>query len=289
MNSPLPPAAGSQAPDPVPTPRRSASTRRRRKATGALVIAAGLLGAGAVATAVVPEPQVATAQQDQAALIAEGKSIYDVACITCHGQTSRVSRTAAVARGCRCRFRLLPGPLRPHARGGQRAQAERKKPRWQTPDRRAGGYVDQYGGGRASSPTRTAPSPGACAAPPVEPRRGAGPWWRALPPQLRLLPQLHRSWRCALRGQVRPILDPASGRRSTRPCSPARRTCPSSRIVSSRLTRRRTSSPTSRMRTQGLARRLRPGRLGPVTEGAAIWLVGIVALIGATLWIGSRS
>jgi len=31
------------------------------------------------------------------------------------------------------------------------------------------------------------------------------------------------------------------------------------------------------------------GGLGPVTEGVAIWLVGIVALIGATLWIGSRS
>src|SRR5699024_3385348 len=31
------------------------------------------------------------------------------------------------------------------------------------------------------------------------------------------------------------------------------------------------------------------GGLGPVTEGVAMWLVGIVALIGATLWIGSRS
>ena len=86
MNSPHPPAADTPSPDPATTPTRSVSTKRRRKATGALVIAAGLLGAGAIATAVVPEPQVATAQQDQAALIAEGKSIYDVACITCHGQ-----------------------------------------------------------------------------------------------------------------------------------------------------------------------------------------------------------
>ena len=29
--------------------------------------------------------------------------------------------------------------------------------------------------------------------------------------------------------------------------------------------------------------------LGPVTEGVAMWLIGIVALVGATLWIGTRS
>src|SRR5699024_4574653 len=119
MNSPLPPAAGSRAPDPVPTPRRSASTRRRRTAAGACVSA----------TAVVPEPQVATAQQDQAALIAEGKSIYDVACITCHGQNlqgveDRGPSLVGVGAGS-VYFQVHSGRM-PAA--DNEAQAERKKP-----------------------------------------------------------------------------------------------------------------------------------------------------------------
>ena len=36
MNSPLPPAADTPSPDPATTPTRPASTKRRRKATGAL-------------------------------------------------------------------------------------------------------------------------------------------------------------------------------------------------------------------------------------------------------------
>lgn len=31
------------------------------------------------------------------------------------------------------------------------------------------------------------------------------------------------------------------------------------------------------------------GGLGPVSEGLAMWLIGITALIGVALWIGSRS
>ena len=30
------------------------------------------------------------------------------------------------------------------------------------------------------------------------------------------------------------------------------------------------------------------GGIGPVTEGLAMWIVGIVALVAAALWIGSR-
>jgi len=31
------------------------------------------------------------------------------------------------------------------------------------------------------------------------------------------------------------------------------------------------------------------GGIGPVSEGLFIWIVGIVALIGAALWIGARA
>jgi ubiquinol-cytochrome c reductase cytochrome c subunit len=31
------------------------------------------------------------------------------------------------------------------------------------------------------------------------------------------------------------------------------------------------------------------GGLGPTSEGMAAWIIGIVAVVGAALWIGARS
>ncbi len=45
----------------------------------------GLLSAGFLASALTPAPQVATADTDSAALIREGKQLYDTSCVTCHG------------------------------------------------------------------------------------------------------------------------------------------------------------------------------------------------------------
>jgi ubiquinol-cytochrome c reductase cytochrome c subunit len=45
----------------------------------------GLISAGFLASALTPAPQVATASDDSAALIREGKQLYDTSCITCHG------------------------------------------------------------------------------------------------------------------------------------------------------------------------------------------------------------
>lgn len=48
------------------------------------VLAVGLLGTGGLYVVVVPQPQLASAQGD-AALLAEGRRLYSDACITCHG------------------------------------------------------------------------------------------------------------------------------------------------------------------------------------------------------------
>ena len=294
MNSPLPPAAGSQAPDPVPTPRRSASTRRRRKAPGALVIAAGLLGAGAIATAVVPAPQVATAQQDQAALIAEGKSIYDVACITCHGQNlqgveDRGPSLVGVGAGS-VYFQVHSGRM-PAA--DNEAQAERKKPRYNEHQIVAlAAYGDQYGGGPGiiTNPDGTIAQ---------ESLRGVSGESRE--EELARGGELFRL-NCASchnftgrggalsAGKYAPILDPANEQEiyqamltgpQNMPKFSDRQLTPVEKkdIIAYIKNRDSKVSPGG----YGL------GGLGPVTEGAAMWLVGIVALIGATLWIGSRS
>ena len=294
MNSPLPPAAGSQAPDPVPTPRRSASTRRRRKATGALVIAAGLLGAGAIATAVVPEPQVATAQQDQAALIAEGKSIYDVACITCHGQNlqgveDRGPSLVGVGAGS-VYFQVHSGRM-PAA--DNEAQAERKKPRYSEHQIVAlAAYVDQYGGGPGiiTNPDGTIAQ---------ESLRGVSGESRE--EELARGGELFRL-NCASchnftgrggalsAGKYAPILDPANEQEIYQAMLTGPQNMP--KFSDRQLTPDEKKDIIAYIKNADT--KVSPGGyglggLGPVTEGAAMWLVGIVALIGATLWIGSRS
>ena len=294
MNSPHPSAADSPTPEPAPAPSRSGSTKKRRKATGALVIAAGLLGAGAIATAVVPEPQVATAQQDQAALIAEGKSIYDVACITCHGQNlqgveDRGPALVGVGAGS-VYFQVHSGRM-PAA--DNEAQAERKKPRYNEHQIIAlAAYVDQYGGGPGiiTNPDGTIAQ---------ESLRGVSGESRE--EELARGGELFRL-NCASchnftgrgdalsSGKYAPTLDPANEQEiyqamltgpQNMPKFSDRQLTPDEKkdIIAYIKNRDSKVSPGG----YGL------GGLGPVTEGVAMWFVGIVALIGATLWIGSRS
>ncbi|KAA0917235.1 c-type cytochrome [Dietzia sp. ANT_WB102] len=294
MNSPHPPAADMPSPDPATSPTRPASTKRRRQATGALVIAAGLLGAGAIATAVVPEPQVATAQQDQAALIAEGKSIYDVACITCHGQNlqgveDRGPSLVGVGAGS-AYFQVHSGRM-PAA--DNKAQAERKKPRYSEHQIMAlAAYVDLHGGGPGliTNPDGTIAQ---------ESLRGATGENRA--EDIARGSELFRL-NCASchnftgrggalsAGKFAPTLDPANEQEIYQAMLTGPQNMP--RFSDRQLTPDEKKDIIAFIKDTD--NKVSPGGyglggLGPVTEGVAMWLVGIVALIGATLWIGSRS
>ena len=294
MNSPHPPAADTPSPDTATTPTRPASTKRRRKATGALVIAAGLLGAGAIATAVVPEPQVATAQQDQAALIAEGKQIYDVACITCHGMNlqgveDRGPSLVGVGAGSTY-FQVHSGRM-PMA--DNEAQAERKKPRYSEHQIIAlAAYVDLHGGG----PGIITDPDGSIA---QESLRGASGESRA--EEIARGSELFRL-NCASchnftgrggalsAGKFAPVLDPANDQELYQAMLTGPQNMP--KFSDRQLTPDEKKDIIAFIRDTDS--KVSPGGyglggLGPVTEGVAMWLVGIVALIGATLWIGSRS
>ncbi|WP_010540559.1 c-type cytochrome [Dietzia alimentaria] len=294
MNSPHPPAADSPSPESAATPKRPASSKRRRKATGALVIAAGLLGAGAIATAVVPEPQVATAQQDQAALIAEGKSIFDVACITCHGANlqgveDRGPSLVGVGAGS-VYFQVHSGRM-PAA--DNEAQAERKKPRYNEHQIMAlAAYVDLYGGG----PDIVRDADGNIA---QESLLGASGENRS--DEIARGSELFRL-NCASchnftgrggalsAGKYAPTLDPANEQELYQAMLTGPQNMP--KFSDRQLTPDEkkdiiayVKNADGKVSPGGYAL----GGLGPVTEGVAMWLVGIVALIGATLWIGTRS
>jgi ubiquinol-cytochrome c reductase cytochrome c subunit len=64
--------------------RSRARTKLRRRIAGLLALGIALIGVGALYSALVPEPQTAQAQPDSVA-VREGEQIYNNTCITCHG------------------------------------------------------------------------------------------------------------------------------------------------------------------------------------------------------------
>jgi ubiquinol-cytochrome c reductase cytochrome c subunit len=61
-----------------------ARTKMRRRVAGLLALAFALVGVGALYSVLVPEPQTAQAQQDPA-IVREGERIFNNTCISCHG------------------------------------------------------------------------------------------------------------------------------------------------------------------------------------------------------------
>ncbi|MBS1695376.1 MAG: c-type cytochrome [Actinobacteria bacterium] len=64
----------------------SKSRRRlRRRLSAALLLLFGLAAAGGIAATLTPAPQVAVADESQSALLRTGKQLFDTSCVTCHG------------------------------------------------------------------------------------------------------------------------------------------------------------------------------------------------------------
>ncbi|MGB3484186.1 MAG: cytochrome c [Mycobacterium sp.] len=69
---------------------RSAGTpktrrRTRRRLTAGLLLLIALTMAGGLAAVITPKPQVAVADESASALLRTGKQLYDTSCISCHG------------------------------------------------------------------------------------------------------------------------------------------------------------------------------------------------------------
>ena len=70
----------------VASARKARKQRKlRRKFASAALLVGGLLAAGGVATIASPTPQVAIADDFDAAQVENGKRLYETSCISCHG------------------------------------------------------------------------------------------------------------------------------------------------------------------------------------------------------------
>ena len=190
----------------------------------------------------------------------------------------------------RRRRRVLPGLQRAHAAGppGGAGHAEADA---------AGLRPGHRGGpGQPGRPRRLHPGQRRRPDPAGGERRGAarrrpGPRRRAVPPQLRLVPQLHRPRRRAVVGQVRP--EPGPGQRDAdlhgdadRPAEHAQVLRPAAHAGG--------EGRHHRLRQVGLGveqqrRRLRAGGIGPTAEGIVAFIFGLSAMVGIAIWLGAKA
>lgn len=279
---------------PPPTSDTTASARKerrqrklRRRVTGALVLMMGLVSAGFLAAALTPAPQVATANQDQAALIREGKQLYETSCITCHGANlqgveDRGPSLIGVGEAA-VYFQVSSGRM-PAARN--EAQAERKPPKF-TPSQTdaIGAYVQANGGG----PTVIRDENGEIAQSSL---RGGDIGRGSELFRLNCASCHNFTGRggALSSGKFAPILDPANeqqiytamvtGPQNMPKFSDRQLTIEEKKDIIAYI---KSASETKPPGGFGL------GGFGPASEGIVMWVVGITAVVGAALWIGARS
>ncbi|MBJ8341769.1 MULTISPECIES: c-type cytochrome [Antrihabitans] len=289
MSSSPPPAVEPDGPDRSGARTATKSRRQRklrRRVAGALVLLLGLVGAGFLAAALTPTPQVATAQEDKAALIREGQQLYDTSCITCHGanlQGVADRGPSLIGTGeAAVYFQVSTGRM-PAARG--EAQAERKEVKYTESQIDAlGAYIADNGGGpsviRDGDEIATSSLRGDDIA------RG-GELFRL---NCASCHNFTGKGGALSSGKYAPPLGKANEAQvytamltgpQNMPKFSDRQITPEEKedIIAYVMSSNETAAPGG----YGL------GGFGPATEALALWGIGIIAVVGAALWIGARS
>ncbi|AIG64450.1 cytochrome C [Corynebacterium atypicum] len=277
--------------------KKTRSRRRARRTVGsALALTIGLTGAGVLASALTPDAQVATARQDDQAMIQEGKDIYDVACITCHGANlqgvpDRGPSLIGTGEGA-AYFQVHSGRMPMMSND---AQAERKAPRYTEDQALAlAAYVAANGGG----PGLVYNDDGSIA---MEELRGSNYDGQIDPGDVARGSELFRL-NCASchnftgrggalsSGKYAPVLDPANEQEIYQAMLTGPQNMPkfSDRQLSADEKKDIIAFIKSAKETPNPGG-WSLGGLGPVSEGFFMWFVGLMVLITAAIWIGTRS
>ena len=264
-----------------------ARRRLRRRLTGAVLLAFGLGLAGVLAATLTPTPQVAVADESQSALLRTGQELYDTACITCHGanlQGVEGRGPSLVGVGDAAVYFQVSSGRMPMMRN--EAQATRKAPFFDAAQTDAlGAYVQSFGGG------------------PLVPRDANGQVAEKslIGSDVARGGDLFRL-NCASchnftgrggalsSGKWAPGLDPATPAQIYTAMLTGPQNMPkfSDRQLSPEEKRDivayvKMASDTPNPGGYGL------GGFGPASEDMVIFIVGMVAAIGAAMWIGARS
>ena len=276
---------------PQPRTPRGPRSRFRRRVAGALALGIGLLTVGTLYTAFAPEPQVATAQEGDAALLAQGEKLYNSHCITCHGSNLQgVSDRGPSLIGvgdAAVWFQVSTGRM-PLAR--QEAQADRKPPLAHfDPDTEIGmanldalgAYIQANGGG----PTR--PNAEGAALVGDDPARG-GELFRL---NCASCHNFTGRGGALSSGKFAPSLDAAS----ETDIYTAMLTGPQNMPKFSD----RQLAPEEKEDIIAYVKSVTDGNnnpggnplggIGPVSEGLVAFIVGIAALVGVALWLGAKA
>ncbi|RZQ59409.1 cytochrome c [Amycolatopsis suaedae] len=257
-------------------------TKFQRRVAGLLALFVALVGAGGLYAIFAPEPQTAQAQTESA-LVRAGEQVYNNNCSTCHG----VNLEGIQDRGpsligigdAAVYFQTSSGRM-PAIR--QEAQAQRKPPRL-SPEEidQVGAYIQANGGGVQRPAEKGEQLRG------DSPARGA---------------ELFRL-NCASchnftgqggalsEGKFAPNLGPATEEQIYTAMQTGPQNMPkfSDRQLTPEEKKdivayvKSVSDGNNNVGGNGL------GGFGPASEGVIAWIVGIAALIGVTLWIGSRA
>ncbi|MBD1318142.1 cytochrome c [Gordonia hankookensis] len=292
--------ASAGRPASAATSARKAKSRRklRRRASGALLLLVGLVTAGVLASVLTPKPQVAVADESNAALISDGKKLYETSCITCHGanlQGVQDRGPALLGVGdAAVYFQVSTGRM-PAARG--EAQAIRKPPKFTKAQiDQLGAYIQSEGGGPQVIYERNPDGS-------VKMKDG-----------LPVLAQESLRGKNLGRGSELFRLNCASchnftgrgGALSSGKFAPTLDGVEEQQIYTAMLTgpqnmpkfSNRQLSVEEKKDIIGFVKYVtesKPqgglgiGGFGPVSEGMVMWVVGVVAIVAAAMWMGSRT
>ena len=282
----------SSSPPPASDTTASAAKARRqrklrRRVTGALVRMMGLVSAGFLASALTPTPQVATATDDQAALIREGKQLYDTSCITCHGanlQGVQDRGPSLIGVGEAAVYFQVSSGRMPASRN--EAQVERKPVKFDAEQTDAiGAYVQANGGG----PTVIRDENGEVAQSSL---RGGDIGRGSELFRLNCASCHNFTGRggALSSGKYAPVLDPASEQQIYTAMVTGPQNMP--KFSDRQLTLEEKKDIIAYIKSSGETKQpggYGLGGIGPASEGLAMWVIGIIAVVGAALWIGARS
>ena len=261
--------------------------RLRRRLSAAVLLLIGLAAAGGLAATLTPSPQVAVADESASALLRTGKQLFDTSCVTCHGVnlqgvTDRGPSLIGVGEAA-VYFQVSTGRM-PAMRG--EAQAPQKPAQFDEAQIDAlGAYVQANGGG----PEVVRDANGGIAQESLigdDVARG-GDLFRL---NCASCHNFTGKGGALSSGKYAPELGQAEPQQIYTAMLTGPQNMPkfSDRQLSPEEKRDivayvREAAETPNPGGYGL------GGFGPAPEGMAAWIIGIVAIIGVALWIGSRT